>query len=111
VRAEMLARESLRIRTQLYGNNHSRVGQSVGLLAECLRKQDNLKNETKELFERSLAIDVKHEGPDGVNTSISNKNLGLFYCQLADTDLNTDKRKEHLRLSVSHFTEAFRIRK
>jgi tetratricopeptide (TPR) repeat protein len=109
VRAEMLARESLRIRTQLYGNDHPGVGESICLLANILRKQGNLENEVKELCERALAIDVKHEGPDGVNTSISNKNLGFFHRQLAGTDLTTDKRKEHLRLSVSYYTEAFRI--
>jgi tetratricopeptide (TPR) repeat protein len=109
VRAEMLARESLRIRTQLYGNDHPHVGNSIGLLAEILRKQGNLGNEVKEMFERSLAIDVKQQGPDGVNTSIGNKNLGVFHDQLAETDLSTDERKEHLRLSVSYYTEALRI--
>jgi hypothetical protein len=109
VRAEMLARESLRIRTQLYGNDHHRVGESIGLLAAILIKQGNLENEVKELCERSLAIHVKQEGPDGVSTSIGNSNLGIFHRQLAGTDLSTDERKEHLRLSVSHFTEALRI--
>jgi len=109
LRAEMLARESLRIRTQLYGNDHPRVGDSIGLLATILRKQGNLGNEVKELYERSLSIKVKHGGPDGVNTAISNKSLGIFHRQLAGTDLSTDERKEHLRLSVSYYTEAFRI--
>jgi hypothetical protein len=38
-RAEMLVRESLRIRTQLFGNNHYRIGDSITLLACNLRKQ------------------------------------------------------------------------
>jgi hypothetical protein len=58
------------------------------------------------LIERSLAIYVKHEGPDGVNTSISNMNLGHFHCGLAGTCLSADERKEHLRLSKFYFTEA-----
>jgi hypothetical protein len=56
VRAEMLAREALRIRAQLHGNNHCHVGESIGLLARILRKQGNLGIVVKELFERSLAI-------------------------------------------------------
>jgi hypothetical protein len=61
----------------------------------------------KELYERALAINVEHEGSDGVDTSGSNENLGKFLIQLAETDLTPDERKEHLRLSVSYFTEAF----
>jgi hypothetical protein len=109
VRAEMLARESLRIRTQQYGNHDLHVGGSITLLAGVLRKQDNLGAEVKELLERSLAIDTKHEGPDGFNTSISNKNLGQFHEELAFTDLTSEEKKEHLQLSKSYYTEALRI--
>jgi hypothetical protein len=73
MRAEMLARESLRIRARLYGIDHYYGGGSITLLAGILRKQGNLGAEVKELFESSLAIDVKHEGPDGINTSISTR--------------------------------------
>jgi hypothetical protein len=38
VRAEMLARESLRIRVQLYGNDDYRVGGNITLLANILKK-------------------------------------------------------------------------
>jgi tetratricopeptide (TPR) repeat protein len=109
VRAEMLGRESLRIRAQLYGNDDFRVGDSIGLLADILRKQGNLGDEVKELFERSLAIDVKHEGPDGVNTSISNANLGQFHDEQAQTLIPAVERKEHLQLSKFYYTEALRI--
>jgi hypothetical protein len=109
VRAEMLARESLRIRAQLFGNDDYRVGESTTLLAGILREQGNLGAKVKELFECSLAIDVKHEGPDGINTSISNANLGDFHSQLAFTDVTPEERKEHLQLSISYYTEALRI--
>jgi hypothetical protein len=110
VGAEMLARESLRIRTQIYSNGHQRVGGSIALLAGILKKQGNLGAEVKELFERSLAIEVKHEGPDGVNTSISNTNLGYYHEELAFTDLTSEEKKEHLHLSKSYYTEALRIK-
>jgi hypothetical protein len=65
--------------------------------------------EVKSLYERSLAKDVKHDGLDGVNTSISNGNLGEFHYELAFTDLTSEERKEHLQLSKSYYTEALRI--
>eukprot|EP00596_Hydrurales_sp_CCMP1899_P000637 CAMPEP_0119051946 /NCGR_PEP_ID=MMETSP1177-20130426/73392_1 /TAXON_ID=2985 /ORGANISM="Ochromonas sp, Strain CCMP1899" /LENGTH=536 /DNA_ID=CAMNT_0007031323 /DNA_START=481 /DNA_END=2089 /DNA_ORIENTATION=- len=52
IKAEGLARKSLRIRTHL-NCSHS-VGFSCTLLARILKKQDKLGDETKELFERSL---------------------------------------------------------
>jgi hypothetical protein len=109
VRAEMLVSESLRIRAQLHGSDHHHMGESIGLLASIFRKQGNLGDEVKELFERSLAIYVKDEGPDGINTSIGNTNLGLFHHELAGTCSFADERKEHLRLSRSYYTGALRI--
>jgi hypothetical protein len=71
--------------------------------------QDNLGNETMELFERSLTNDAKCFGPDAINTAISNFNLGTFYHQLADIQQNAQKKEEYLRLSISTFKEAARI--
>ena len=42
VKAEMLTRESLRIRARLYGSNHFSVGSSIGILASILKRQGNL---------------------------------------------------------------------
>jgi hypothetical protein len=109
MRAVTLVRESLRIIALLYDNDHPYVGHSISLLANILSKQGNLGDEVKELYERSLSIDVKLEGPDGVNTSISNLNLGNFYFKLAETSLNLAKLEEHLQLSKNYHTEALRI--
>jgi tetratricopeptide (TPR) repeat protein len=105
VKSEMLARESLRIRTRIYGNDHIELGISCSLLARILVSQDNIGNETIELFERSLITDTMCFGLDGINTAISNYNLGAFYHQLADTQQNV----EYLRRSKSTFKEAVRI--
>jgi tetratricopeptide (TPR) repeat protein len=113
VKAEMLARESLRIRTQLNGNDHPSVGTSSALLANILKRQSNLGNETKELFERSLAINMKHCGPDGLNTANSFINIGKLYylsATLPKFRRNVETRKEHLRLSIFSYKEAVRIR-
>ncbi len=47
IEAEKLARESLRIRTQLYGPDHSKVGLGRQLLAINLKKQGKFGDETK----------------------------------------------------------------
>jgi tetratricopeptide (TPR) repeat protein len=109
LKAEGLAREALRIRSHLYGNDHHCTGKSIALLASILRKQGSLGNDVKELYEQTLAIDVKHEGPDGMNTAIHNLNLGHFYLHLITAYPTADNRKEHLRLAESYYTEAIRI--
>jgi tetratricopeptide (TPR) repeat protein len=77
-RAEMLVRESLRIRTKLYSNDHWHIGSNIGLLASILRKQFQFGPELQALYERTLAIDKKHHGPDGINVSVSYTNLGQY---------------------------------
>jgi tetratricopeptide (TPR) repeat protein len=109
VKAEILARESLRIRTRIYGNDDVEVGSSCSLLARVLMSQDNLGNETMELFERSHAISTKNYGPDGTNTAVSYVNLGVIYNQLADRQQTDERKMAHLHLSKSKFEEAVRI--
>lgn len=59
---EILAKESLKIRTGLKGNDHKMVGISCNLLARILMSRDILSNKTMQLFERSLAIMIMHDG-------------------------------------------------
>jgi len=107
-KAEKLVRESLRIRIRLYGCDHANVGVSAGLLARVLQAQGNLGIETKELYERSLAITIKNFGLEGINTAASNFNLGNFYYRQAEGSLSAGIRKERLSLSVTKFNEALR---
>jgi hypothetical protein len=110
VKAEMLIRESLRIRTRLFEYDDMFIGESSSLLALILQSQKNLGSETKKLFELSLLIDTKHHGTDGINTAISYANLGTFYRNLSERLLDTAKiRKAHLSLAQSNFKEAVRI--
>jgi tetratricopeptide (TPR) repeat protein len=109
VKAEMLVRESLRIRARIFHNDDPHVGASTGLLAKILQLQGNLCNETKELYERSLAIDIKNEGPEKINAAAANGRLGIFYHQLAKSQQNAETRKDHLQLSRSKYKEAVRI--
>jgi tetratricopeptide (TPR) repeat protein len=109
VKAEMLARDSLRIRTRIDSNVNINVGLSCSLLARILMSQGNLGDETMELFERALANNTKNDGPDGTNTAISNMNLGAFYHQLADKQQISRRKVEYLHLSKSRFEEAVRV--
>jgi tetratricopeptide (TPR) repeat protein len=109
VKAEKLVRESLRIRTRLYGGDHAQVGMSSSILAHILQGQGKLGIETKELYERCLSINIKDFGSDGINTAASNKSLGNFYYRQAEESLSTGIRKEHLSLSFSNFNEALRL--
>jgi tetratricopeptide (TPR) repeat protein len=108
-KAKNLARESLRIIARLYDGNHVQVGMSAGLLARILQIQGKLGSETKKLLERSLAIEMKYYGSEGLNTAGSIDNLGIFYHQQAEASLSAGIRKRHLSLSVSKFKEALRI--
>lgn len=89
MKAEMLSRESLRIRTLLYGNNHKVFGPCCSFLAFILMRKGNLVHETMELFKRTIAVDTHNFGPDGDNTESSNSNLCAFYSQLANVEKNS----------------------
>lgn len=110
-KAEVLAREVLRIRTLIYFEDHHSVGVSCNLLARALHSQKNYGDETMGLYKRSLAIDIKHDGPDASNTAKSNSSLGQFYQELARRDQPTvELIRMYLLLAKSHFEESLRIR-
>jgi hypothetical protein len=109
IKAEELARESLRIRTLAHGSNHS-VDLCCNLLATILEAQGKFGDETRESYERSLAISIRNEGPDGLNTAAGNFSIGAFYHHLANIQPTVDLKFAQLLLAKSHFVEALRIR-
>jgi hypothetical protein len=111
IKAEKLARESLGIRCQLYGPDHDRVGLSCVLLARILHDQGKHGDETKELLERSLANFIRNEGPDGVNTSMLNIELGRFHHRHAMIKAKTSSRQRQLLQSKSYLEEGMRTEK
>jgi hypothetical protein len=111
LKAEELLRESLRIRTKLFGSNHHRdykLAESSMLLASALQKQDKNENETKELFKLSLSIWIRHEGPDGINVATANITIGRYFLKDARKQ-PYEALKEHLLLAKSYFDEGLRI--
>jgi tetratricopeptide (TPR) repeat protein len=107
IKAEGLARESLRIRTKLH-HSHG-VGLSCMLLAKILVKQKRFGDETKELFERSLAIFIRIEGQDGMNTTVANIEIGRFHYNFAQVQSTKNTKRTQLQLAKSYFEEAIRI--
>jgi hypothetical protein len=107
-KAEKLARESLRIRV-LINSNSVHVPYSVNLLASNLRMQGRLGYETMELFEQSLAINIRNYGPDGTFTATAHFNFGIYYRELAEIQQTVITRKEPLLLSEIKIKEALRI--
>jgi tetratricopeptide (TPR) repeat protein len=109
MKAEELARECLRIRILLDRFAKKNVGISCNLLADILRLQNKLGDETRELHERSIAISIRNDGLDGLNAAHGNHNIGMFYGELAKIAILIDSKRAQLLLAKSHFEEAFRI--
>jgi tetratricopeptide (TPR) repeat protein len=108
IKAENLAREALRIRTRMHGSTYNSIGASCDLLANILMQQGKFGDETKTLFERSLALHIRHEGPDGTNTALGNISLGKFHYSAAMQPKVTAKRAQ-LLLAKSYSEEGIRI--
>jgi tetratricopeptide (TPR) repeat protein len=102
VRAGELARESLRIRTLLYGNTSNCVGLSCNLLAKILGAQNKLK-ESIELFERALSVFVKFEGKNSPQYAAGKYNLGNLRQKYAEIQPTADLKRQELQLSDSNF--------
>lgn len=77
------------IRTLIYANDGHHLSVSSNQLGRVLMAQKWNCDETMELFKRSLAIDIKQEAPDALNTALNHKNLGFLYLQLAIMDQPT----------------------
>jgi tetratricopeptide (TPR) repeat protein len=109
LKAEKLAREALRIRSLIYYSDDHKIGGSCDLLARILQSEGKFEDETKRLFERSLAICIRREGPDGGNTAMVSVNIGLYYYQLGERQPTVDAKRKYFLVSKSHIQEGFRI--
>jgi tetratricopeptide (TPR) repeat protein len=108
LKAEELAREALLIREKLNIDNES--ANCCHLLARILQSQGKFEDETQGLFEHSLAIYIRNEGPDGVNTAMASISTGLYHYQLAKIQPTVDTKRKYLLISKLYIEEALRIR-
>jgi hypothetical protein len=109
IKAEKLARESIRIITRLYGINHHDIGTGCALLSKILMKQGKYGGEVKEILERSLAVEVVNEGPDGPNTGCGNTEISQFHYKLAMIQSVMSIKRTQLLLAKSYTEEGVRI--
>jgi hypothetical protein len=108
-KAELLAREALRINSLVYGIDHHHLGCNLNLLARILMQQGKLGDETKKMNERALVSYIIDEGPDANNCAVAYNHLAGFHSKLAVQQLTYEKAKENLILSKSYYQESVRI--
>jgi hypothetical protein len=70
IKAEVLTREALYNRILIFGNDYRTVGTTCLLLARILKAQGKFGDETREIYDRSLAITIRDEGPNSGSTAI-----------------------------------------
>jgi tetratricopeptide (TPR) repeat protein len=102
IKPEELARKSLRIRDQLWGSNSFEVSENYLLLARILRKQNKFRDETSELFERSLAT---------LNPAAGNRYMGRYYYKLAMIQSTVGINRTQLLLAKPSVEEALRMKR
>jgi hypothetical protein len=66
-------------------------------------------DETRSLYERSLAICIKYEGLDAVNTSIELIGIGKFHHKNSGMQTTLEARKKELLLAKPYLEKAIRI--
>jgi hypothetical protein len=108
IKAGKLARESIRIRTQLFGSNYNTVGMYCDHLGNIWNSQGKLGDETRKLFERSLAVSYQIQGPNAQDTAAGNIYLGQYHRKLAWEQLTVESRREQL-ISKGYLEEGLRI--
>jgi hypothetical protein len=100
----------MRIRIRLNCSDGNNIGTSSTLLATILESQNKFGDETKKLFERSLALCIRHEGLDGSYTAVGSIHLSQLHCHLVavQTTASTAKTTQ-LLLAKSYSEEGLRI--
>jgi hypothetical protein len=109
IKAEKLAREALRIRTRLDGAGSRIVGRCCLLLARIVCEQNNMGDETKNLYERSLAICIRYEGPNAVNTAIELISIGKFHHKHGGMQSTAQARRKEFLLAKPYLERAILI--
>jgi hypothetical protein len=110
LRAEELVRESLRIRTKIFGRDHYYLSGGCDLLSCILSKKNEYGDETRELCERALAITIRNEGKDTVNTANRHLSISQYHAKLFGIKTSVESKQTHLLLTKASLEKALRIR-
>ena len=106
-----LARQALKLHTQLYGTEHADVTNDMTILADSLDHFNNVDDdEVLRLYEQAIAIYSRVEGSSSPNVAVGENQLGNAYNHRAIRAANDlDRCMANLELALSHFREAARI--
>ena len=107
------ARESLEIRTQLYGAESEHVAATLGGLADVLGYfNDDVDDEVLRLYQQGITIYSREAGRTSVNVGVYETNLGIAYYRRAvkaRAAMDSDREQANLELALPHYREAARI--
>jgi hypothetical protein len=94
-----------KLASRLCSQDSERIGTCDSILSVILLIQGRVDHETKELIERTIAINTKHCGTDGANTASAYVKLATFYHKLSMTQHTNWKKKDYLCLSKRVYTK------
>ena len=108
-----LARQALKLRTQLCGTESSKVSSAMNTLADVLDYFNNVDDdEILRLREQAIAIYSREQGSSSPNVAVCENNLGTTYKMRADRALianDLDRCMANAELTLHHYREALRI--
>ena len=108
-----LARQALKLHTQLYGTEHADVTNDMTILADSLDHFNNVDDdEVLRLYEQAIAIYSRVQGSSSFNVAAGENNLGNAYNHRAKRarDANDlDRCMANFELALPHLREAARI--
>ena len=82
----------------VHGVNHTNTGGCVSQLGTALLNQNKLDDETRAVFQRSLAIHLLNWGPDTHNVGNDYSRLGFFHAKKGEYVKAKRLYKEALRI-------------
>ena len=108
-----LARQALKLHTQLYGTEHADVTNDMTILADSLDHFNNVDDdEVLRLYEQAIAIYSRVQGSSSPNVAVSENNLAISYRSRARRAMaanDPDRCIANLELRLHHLREALRI--
>jgi hypothetical protein len=108
-----LAREALRLYTQVHGAESAKVAGAMGAVADVLDYFNNVDDdEIPHLYEQSIAIYRRVEGSSSCNVAADEKNMGNAYNHRAERAAaanDLDRCMANCELALPHCREALRI--
>ena len=108
-----LARQALKLHTQLHGTESNQVACDMLALADVLDHFDDVDdNEILRLYEQAIAIHNRVEGNSSVNVASGENNLAVAYNKRAGRAMaanDLDRCMANLELALPHYREAARI--